>query len=342
MWVFYYLYSADHKFLKAILKQKFPFCSLFAKEIQRLRKPKFKEIIKQVYSESTAKQMDNKPPITQKHFAYTVPVKQSGKGYAVDWTFVDRAINYIKVRLLELYLPTERHIVCAKYNLDEYAKADKNKMVVHVWENKFIGNRHVIISSEESKKSWHKPIDLGSGKQNEKQSFVQKLRSDLEVLNSKRNFERNAERSDQFIEMLKSQEQGFGEELIFTITAPHSQHSQLSFQKPEKKQFSLTMMEYYFIKQGQLLSTKFSPHIVKCRKERHFVDFGKKRKEDFMDLQYNQSVAPQSKKVNTIFDVPEQSLSLAPLSYEQYQVLQQSCYHFLNLNEFMLIQKFIN
>lgn len=32
-WIFYYLYSADHKFLKAILKQKFPFVHhLFAKE----------------------------------------------------------------------------------------------------------------------------------------------------------------------------------------------------------------------------------------------------------------------------------------------------------------------
>ena len=47
------------------------------------------------------------------------------------------------------------------------------------------------------------------------------------------------------------------------------------------------------------------------------------------------------KKVNTIFDVPEQQLSLSPLTYNQYQVLQQSCFHLLNLNEFMLIENFI-
>lgn len=47
VWIFYYLYSADHKFLKAILKQKFPFCSLFSKEIRRLIKPnKYKEVIR--------------------------------------------------------------------------------------------------------------------------------------------------------------------------------------------------------------------------------------------------------------------------------------------------------
>jgi len=34
-------------------------------------------------------------------------------------------------------------------------------------------------------------------------------------------------------------------------------------------------------------------------------------------------------------------LSLAPVSYNQYQILQQTCYHVLNLNEFLLIEKFI-
>jgi dsRNA-specific ribonuclease len=34
-------------------------------------------------------------------------------------------------------------------------------------------------------------------------------------------------------------------------------------------------------------------------------------------------------------------LSLAPVSYNQYQVLQQTCYHVLNLNEFLLIEEFI-
>ena len=42
------------------------------------------------------------------------------------------------------------------------------------------------------------------------------------------------------------------------------------------------MMEYYFIKQGQLLSVRFNHSIIHCRKERHFVDFGKKRKEDLL------------------------------------------------------------
>lgn len=38
--------------------------------------------------------------------------------------------------------------------------------------------------------------------------------------------------------------------------------------------------EYYFLKQGLFQSSMFNKYIVKCRKERHFVDFGKKRKED--------------------------------------------------------------
>ena len=55
---------------------------------------------------------------------------------------------------------------------------------------------------------------------------------------------------------------------------------------------------------------------MKCRKERHFVDFGKKRKDDLVEQPvYQNSLV---RKVNTIFDVPSQSLSLSPVSYDQY------------------------
>lgn len=45
-------------------------------------------------------------------------------------------------------MPTERHIVISKYNLEEVGKWDTKEMVKKVWDNKFIGNRHVVISSE--------------------------------------------------------------------------------------------------------------------------------------------------------------------------------------------------
>lgn len=33
-------------------------------------------------------------------------------------------------------------------------------MIKRVWDNKFIGNRHVVIDSEQSTKTWDRPIDL--------------------------------------------------------------------------------------------------------------------------------------------------------------------------------------
>lgn len=39
-WVFYYLYSADHKFIMALLKHKFPFTKLFCREISKLTRSK--------------------------------------------------------------------------------------------------------------------------------------------------------------------------------------------------------------------------------------------------------------------------------------------------------------
>ncbi len=46
--------------------------------------------------------------------------------------------------------------------------------------------------------------------------------------------------------------------------------------------------------------------------------------------------------MNTEFDIPDQMLSLSPITYNQYQVLQQTCYHVANFNEFLMIELFIN
>jgi hypothetical protein len=56
---------------------------------------------------------------------------------------------------------------------------------------------------------------------------------------------------------------------------------------------------------------RFNPYIVQCRKERHFVDFGKKRREE-----QDPETAPSQRKVNTVFEVPVQALTLSPLSYD--------------------------
>jgi len=38
--------------------------------------------------------------------------------------------------------------------------------------------------------------------------------------------------------------------------------------------------EFYFLKQGIFEHSVFSKYIVKCRKERHFLDFGKKKPDE--------------------------------------------------------------
>jgi hypothetical protein len=53
-WLFYYFYSADHKFLKAIIKGKFPFAHhLFPAELDLLRR-RHLQVIKNIYGEKTA------------------------------------------------------------------------------------------------------------------------------------------------------------------------------------------------------------------------------------------------------------------------------------------------
>lgn len=46
--------------------------------------------------------------------------------------------------------------------------------------------------------------------------------------------------------------------------------------------------------------------------------------------------------MNTEFDIIDSMLTRSPLSYNQYQVLLQTCFHLQNFNEFLVIEKFIN
>ena len=133
------------------------------------------------------------------------------------------------------------------------------------------------------------------------------------------------------------------------------------------------------MKQGIFEHRLFSKYIVKCRKERHFLDFGKKKRDEVLleeqlslnngtltsamsrrmmshgisaksfnqhttrsQRQLLQQQEQAKKRTNTEFDILDQMLTLAPISYDQYQVLQTTCYHMLNFNELLMTEKFIN
>jgi len=58
--------------------------------------------------------------------AYSVPVtnrkakKGSGEGgMRVDWTTIDKVVEWVRSRLHELCLPTERTLVLFKYSIDD-------------------------------------------------------------------------------------------------------------------------------------------------------------------------------------------------------------------------------
>jgi len=58
--------------------------------------------------------------------AYTVPITMTKAGkFCVNWGLIDKLIEYIKNRLYEIALPTDRHLVVAKYDLEELAKKNR-------------------------------------------------------------------------------------------------------------------------------------------------------------------------------------------------------------------------
>jgi viroplasmin and RNaseH domain-containing protein len=133
-------------------------------------------VIRNVYGDSTLDQM-LKPPKKEdtRHYSYTVPVRWIKGSYQVNWPLVKKVLGYIKSRLMDLYMVTERHIVCAKYNLEELAKKDTTTMLGKVWDNKFIGNRHVVVDYEQAWKAWDKPLELTQGKQSDLKHYKQKI-----------------------------------------------------------------------------------------------------------------------------------------------------------------------
>ncbi len=64
-------------------------------------------------------------------------------------------------------MPTERHVVIAKFNLEEVCKSNNPKMIDQVWDNRFVENRHIVVDWELSYLSWNKLMDYSGGKSNE-------------------------------------------------------------------------------------------------------------------------------------------------------------------------------
>ena len=76
------------------------------------------------------------------------------KKFMLNWPLVDKVIDYVSGRLGDLLLPTERHVVVSKYDLEEWSKRSPERMVTRVWDNKFQGNRHVVLDADYSHETW--------------------------------------------------------------------------------------------------------------------------------------------------------------------------------------------
>jgi hypothetical protein len=113
----------------------------------------------------------------------------------------------------------------------------------------------------------------------------------------------------------------------------------------EQKLDIYTVQQYNFDKYGLFLNPRKNPQLYEVRKERHFVDFSKTpkqlEKESASLSKIGQLQAPGGAQVSSKFDVTEQLIERSPLSYNQYQVFQQSCTHLLYFNEFLQVEKFI-
>jgi hypothetical protein len=49
-------------------------------------------------------------------------------------------------------------------------------MIDKVWDNRFVGNRHIVVNWEPSYHIWNEPMDYSGGKSNEQKQFAEKIR----------------------------------------------------------------------------------------------------------------------------------------------------------------------
>jgi hypothetical protein len=49
-------------------------------------------------------------------------------------------------------------------------------MINQVWDNRFVGNRHIVVDWELSYLTWNEPMDYSGGKNNEQKQFSEKIR----------------------------------------------------------------------------------------------------------------------------------------------------------------------
>ena len=51
--------------------------------------------------------------------AYSVPVQRKEGVMRVDWATIDKVIEWVRSRIYELCMPTERTVVMFKYTIDD-------------------------------------------------------------------------------------------------------------------------------------------------------------------------------------------------------------------------------
>lgn len=175
-WLFYYMYSADHKFLETVINEKFAFSKhLFGRDLNMITK----------YSKADSRghprnDKTGLPLIPRK--CYTVPVIYRKGKLAVNWKLIDRVVDSVRHRLYEInVLTSERNIVIRKYDLEEILRSERREgkwehpdclkcpvqpcrhdfeqlrryqrafMTKYLWDQNFQGNRYVILYKESSK-----------------------------------------------------------------------------------------------------------------------------------------------------------------------------------------------
>lgn len=177
-WVFYYYYSADHKFINHIIKYKFTFSKTLFKEVLDViydkKHPNFQKNIQYIYcqwknqkfEESYKKRHMRSDNLFAKEeflkiFPFIVPIVEDNAGkLEVNWTLINLVIKRIKQKIMSI-ISCEHPSFSIERRLDLQEKYPEEGFMSHmkdVWDDKFTGVRYVKLKEYWSADRWHQPV----------------------------------------------------------------------------------------------------------------------------------------------------------------------------------------
>ncbi|CDW74385.1 cre-dcr-1 protein [Stylonychia lemnae] len=347
-WIFFMIYNNQHQFFQRLIMGKFSFSYLFQTVFQLIIKDKritlrenrgFLQYVYELNKEQVwgNEQFDPKKIHDQKKIniqTYIIPIKDQNGVKEINFKLIDQLESYIKVEMIKFFFSDYQvHKTIQNLGLEHDIYS---KFLLYKEENQFknIHNNSILDEDIEMKMEDSLENQISHSQIVMRQPKFNNLEY-IQVCESNHNLY-------QIMSLKKQTDKLWHKKQIHLLPNKYKREYPNVHENTLKAMYgeNLTLQEHYFAKTGIYLDKKENQIFFKCSKMRHFLDYSQQKTPEDGE-KTNSKYPEQHSSINTEFDVPLQLLGLTPFTYEQYQVLQSTCFHLSQINEMQIVRQFI-